>query len=171
MAVFGTYGDLSHLLGGVPLFAEAMDYLRQCLAKGTEAHTRILQLAEGAGNRTELREGAYAMESAYVSRPRSECFFESHRRYIDVQAVIEGEEFIEVANIERLRMTTDYDSAKDLVKFADFDFASRLRLGPGDLAVFFPPDGHLPCLQISGGILVRKTVVKVPVPSGLALPG
>jgi biofilm protein TabA len=171
MAVFGTYGDLSHLLGEVPLFAEALDYLRQCLAKGTAANARIAALPEGGSHRTELRDGVYAMESVYVSRPRSECFFESHRRYIDVQALIEGEEIIEVANIERLRVTADYNAEKDLVKFADFDFASRLRLGPGDLAIFFPPDGHLPCLQIAGGVLVRKTVVKVPVPSGLALVG
>jgi YhcH/YjgK/YiaL family protein len=171
MALFGTYGDLSHLLGEVPLFAEALDYLRQCLAKGTGANERLAALAEGVSYRTELRDGVYAMESAYVTRPRSECFFESHRRYIDVQAIVEGEEFIEVVNVERLRVTAAYVPEKDLVKFADFDFASRLRLGPGDLAIFFPPDGHLPCLQISGGVLVRKTVVKVPVPSGLTFPG
>ena len=153
-------------MGNVPLFAEALDYLRHCLAKGTAEHARLGELAEGAAYRAELDNGVYAVESCYRTRTRVECFFESHRRYIDVQAMIEGEEIIEVADIGRLCAADDYRSEKDLVKYLDFDFASRLRLVPGDLAIFFPPDGHMPCLQIGASVLVRKTVVKVPVPSG-----
>lgn len=165
MAVFGTYGDISRLLGDVPLFAEALDYLRLCLAKGTEPHGRLSRLDEGGSFKAELADGVFAIESCYPSRPRSDCFFETHRRYIDVQAIIEGEEYIEVADIARLRASGDYIAERDLTKYQDFDFASRLRLTPGDLAIFFPTDGHMPCLQIGTPSRVRKTVVKIPVPS------
>ncbi len=171
MAVFGSYGDLSELFRELPLFAEAFEYLRHCFTKGTAEHAAMLALAEGDTRRVDLRNGVYAMESCYRTRTRGDCFFESHRRYIDVQTLVEGEEAIEVAGVERLRVAADYSAEKDLVKYVDSDFASRLRLVPGDLAIFFPPDGHMPCLRLSeqAPVLVRKTVVKVPVPAGFAL--
>jgi biofilm protein TabA len=171
MAVFGSYGDLSELFRELPLFAEAFEYLRHCFTKGTAEHSCLLGMAEGDTFRRELRDGVYAMESVYTTRTRGDCFFESHRRYIDVQALVEGEEAIEILGIDRMRVTADYVADKDLVKYADSDFASRLRLVPGDLAIFFPPDGHMPCLRMaeSRPVLVRKTVVKVPVPPGCAL--
>lgn len=171
MSVFGSYGDLSELFRELPLFAEAFEHLRHCFTKGTEEHSGLLAMAEGDARRLDLRNGVYAMHSSYRTRTRGDCFFESHRRYIDVQALVEGEEAIEVAGIDRLRVTLDYVPDKDLVKYADTDFASRLRLVSGDLAIFFPPDGHMPCLRQaeSSPVLVRKVVVKVPVPPGCAL--
>jgi YhcH/YjgK/YiaL family protein len=171
MAVFGSYGDLSELFRELPLFAEAFEYLRHCFTKGTAEHARLLAMAEGATYRHELRDGVYAMESVYATRARGDCFFESHRRYFDVQALVEGEEAIELLAIDRLRLAAEYVADKDLVKYGDSDFASRLRLVPGELAIFFPPDGHMPCLRVaeSRPVVVRKTVVKVPVPPGFTL--
>lgn len=171
MAVFGSYGDLSELFRELPLFAEAFEYLRHCFTKGTAEHADLLALADGGGRRRDLRDGVYAMESVYRTRSRGDCFFESHRRYIDVQALVEGEEAIELIGVDRLRVSADYNAEKDLIKYTDTDFASRLRLVPGDLAIFFPPDGHMPCLRLAENnpTLVRKTVVKVPVPPGFAL--
>jgi len=171
MAVFGSYGDLSELFRELPLFAEAFECLRHCFTKGTAEHSGMLGLTEGGTCRLDLRNGVYALGSAYRTRTRGDCFFESHRRYIDVQALVEGEESIEVAGIDRLRVTLDYVPDKDLVKYADSDFTSRLRMVPGDLAIFFPPDGHMPCLRLAEAspVLVRKVVVKIPVPPGCAL--
>ena len=71
----------------------------------------------------------------------------------------------------RLRANGDYIAERDLQKYQDFDFASKLRLTPGDIAIFFPTDGHMPCLQIGQGTRVRKTVVKVPVPTTPGIAG
>lgn len=165
MAVFGAYSDLARQLGDLPLFAAAIDYLRHCFAKGAPEYERLAALDEGANHRVELAGGAYAIEQVYTTRPRAACFFESHRQYIDVQAVVEGEEFIEVAPLDRLRVVQPYAEDRDVVKYADFEFGSRLRLGAGDIAVLLPPDGHMPCLATGPTpLLVRKTVVKIPVP-------
>ncbi len=170
MAAFGSYGDLCELFRELPMFAEAFEYLRHCFTKGTAEYTRLHAMAEGETRRIELRDGVYAMESVYLTRAREDCFFESHRRYIDVQALAEGEEAIEVLPVDRLRVAVDYVPDKDIVRYGDTDFASRLRLVPGDLAFLFPPDGHMPCLRSGNApVLVRKTVVKVPVPPGCAL--
>ena len=40
---------------------------------------------------------------------------------------------------------------------------ARIRWRAMLAAIFFPVDGHMPGLQLAGAVLVRKTVVKVPV--------
>ena len=62
------------------------------------------------------------------------------------------------------------DKANLLYKFAllygDYAAASQLRFRAGEAAVFFPKDGHMPSLRAGATAqLVRKTVVKVPVPA------
>ncbi len=49
----------------------------------------------------ELAAGAFALEQAYQTKARPEGFFESHRKYIDMQVVVAGEEVLELAEISR----------------------------------------------------------------------
>ena len=97
---------------------------------------------------------AFAMEQAYLSRPRVDCFFESHQKYIDLQLIVAGEEIIEVADLSRMQVTAPFVEERDLVKYADTNRASPLRLRAGDAAVFFPEDAHMPCLQDRGAVAV-----------------
>jgi YhcH/YjgK/YiaL family protein len=117
----------------------------------------------GQQERIELANGAFALEQVYLSKLRPEAFFESHRQYIDVQVIVEGEEFIEVADIAKLSLKEDRTPAKDVIIYHMSDNASVLRLGAGDASVLFPVDGHMPTVAIGQPSLVRKIVVKVPV--------
>lgn len=161
MALFGPLDTIRAQLRE-PRLAAALCYAAEALDPQKEAHRRILGLAAGASQRHELGGGAFAIEAAYMSKPRTEGFFESHRRYIDVQVVVAGEEFMEVEDIERLQETAAYDGERDLIKYVLPDTRSVLHVKAGDVAVFFPDDGHMPSVQVSGPGLVRKTVVKVP---------
>ena len=100
---------------------------------------------------------------SYTPKPRAEGFFESHRKYIDVQVVVSGAELMELADISRLMISEAYNSERDFTKYADITGAAVLNMGSGDAAIFFPNDGHMPSLHWRGTGLVRKTVVKVPV--------
>ena len=83
-----------------------------------------------------------------------------------MQVVFEGEEVMELADVSRLMIRQDYKAERDLVVYADCTEASLLRVKAGEVAVFFPADGHMPGLRAgSEPTLVRKTVVKVPVPA------
>lgn len=42
------------------------------------------------------------------SKNKEDCFFESHKKYIDIQYVFEGEEIMEVENLSNLQVTTAY---------------------------------------------------------------
>jgi YhcH/YjgK/YiaL family protein len=137
--------------------------LDECFRPGSEAWSRVRSVAVGQSGRTELEGGAYALEQVYLSKPRAEGFFESHKAYIDVQVIVEGEERIEVAEISKLSLVEDKTPEKDVIIYGPFEGASVLRLGAGEASVLFPVDGHMPSLAIATPALVRKIVVKVPV--------
>lgn len=162
MAVFGSYPAVHRQLRPDPRFSAAFAYVAEALQQGSVAAARISGLAAGVTERIELTGGAFALEQAYLPKVRAEGFFESHRKFIDVQVVVAGEELMEVEDISRLSVATSYDPERDLIKYTDMTAASVLRMRSGDVAVFFPEDGHMPSLQWRGPGLVRKTVVKVP---------
>lgn len=144
-------------------FAAAFAYVQEILTDGSAAHRRIGALSAGASEKIELADGVFAIEQVYQTKPRPEGFFESHRKYIDVQVVVAGAELMEVEDISRLTVSQAYDAERDFLKYADTATASRLVVRAGDVAIFYPADGHMPTLQLGRSELVRKTVVKVAV--------
>lgn len=105
----------------------------------------------------------FAMEQCYESKERYH-WSESHRKYIDIQVVVEGEELMEVADISKLPVTESYDEARDVIIYGDYRDTTVLRLSAGEGAVYFPQDGHMPNLRVgTDPVRMRKVVVKVPV--------
>lgn len=145
-----------------PRFSAAFVYVEEALRAGSAAAQHIGGIATGVTERVDLAGGAFALEQVYLPKARAEGFFESHRKYIDVQVIVAGEELMEVEAVARLVVATPYDPERDLIKYADTATAAVLRMRTGEVAVFFPEDGHMPSLQWRGPGLVRKTVVKVP---------
>ncbi len=147
-----------------PQFIAAFAYVADILDTGSVARRRLNALPAGASEKVELGGGVFAIEQVYPTKPRAEGFFESHRKYIDVQVVVDGAESMEVEDIRRLAVSEPYLEERDLIKYGDTSMASHLVMRAGDVALFFPSDGHMPSLQLDGRpVLVRKTVVKVPV--------
>lgn len=154
---------MQNQLAGDARFTAALAYVADALRAGSEAHIRIGRIAAGVTERVELSGGSFALEQVYEPRLRPEGFFESHRKYADVQVIVAGEELMEVEDISRLIVSQPFLAERDLIKYADTAVASVLRMRTGDIAVFFPEDGHMPSLRWRAPGLVRKTVVKVPV--------
>jgi YhcH/YjgK/YiaL family protein len=162
MAIFGPFHQVKGQVVD-PRFAAALAYTAEVLQVGSPAHTRLGRIGVGTTERVDLAGGSFALEQPYQVRARPEGFFESHRKYIDVQVIVEGEELMEVEDISRLTVAVAYNPERDFIKYADTATASVLRMRAGDVAIFFPEDGHMPSLQWRGPGLVRKSVVKVPV--------
>ncbi len=162
MAIFGPFAQIRNQVSD-PRFAVALAYVEEVLRAESEARMRIARVGVGTTERIELAGGAFALEQAYEPKARVDGFFESHRRYIDVQVIVDGEELMEVEDVSRLVVTLPYEAERDLIKYADSAEAAVLKMRVGDVAVFFPEDGHMPSLRWRGAGLVRKTVVKVPV--------
>lgn len=166
MAIFGSLSTVRAQCRGLAYFDPAFAYLDDLAKTGSPARKRLDALAAGESGRVELADGMFAIEQVYRSKPRAEGFFESHRKYIDIQVVLAGEELMEVAEIGHLPVKTPFDADRDVIIYGDFAGASVLRFRAGEAGVYFPADGHMPGLMgASGSQLVRKTVVKVPVPA------
>ncbi|MDD5674587.1 MAG: YhcH/YjgK/YiaL family protein [Chitinivibrionales bacterium] len=109
-----------------------------------------------------VAEGIYAVVSEYQTADISTKFIECHRRFIDIQIVIEGIEHIGICPKKECTIKEAYNREKDLEKLVgDVDL---ITLRPGYFAVFFPQDGHMPGLKIGNKEnRVKKLVLKVPV--------
>jgi len=163
MAIFGPFSTVKTQIEADPRFSAALDYVAEALRVGSTVNERIARVAAGTTGRVDLSGGSFALEQIYAPKPRPEGFFESHRKYIDVQVIVTGEELMEVEDIARLSVTAAYNPERDLIKYADTSVGSVLRMRAGDVAVFFPEDGHMPSLHWRKTGQVHKTVVKVPV--------
>lgn len=144
-------------------FDMAFAYLEKVLTPNSIENSRLLNLPLNAFEKVDLNEENFALEQVYNSKERNECFFESHRQYIDVQFILEGEEIIEVANCDDMIETFSYDENMDLIKYSPTSNSSIIKLKKGDVAIFYPDDAHMPCVKISSTTKVIKTVVKVKV--------
>ncbi len=164
MAIFGPLSTVRGQLSGQARFDPAISYVNGLLDTNSAAHRRLKQAPAGYNERIDLADGAFVIEQVYQARLRSDVFFESHRKYIDVQVIVEGAERMEVEDVSRLTVSQPYLDERDLIKYADTTAASHLAMPAGNVAIFFPVDGHLSTLQPAiGPVLVRKAVVKVPV--------
>ncbi|MDF9827165.1 biofilm protein TabA [Ereboglobus sp. PH5-10] len=165
MAIFGSLKTVrAQTSGRNENYKTAFDYIDDCLKPGTDAHKLIHNLAAGDSDRVELGNGAFALPQAYLSKaPRETGFFESHLAYVDVQAIISGEEIVEVTDVANLKVKEDRTPAQDAIIYEMHDEASPVRLRAGEVAVLDPVDGHMPCIAIKEPALIRKIVVKIPV--------
>lgn len=163
MALFGSLETVRAQLAGGPSFEKALAYVEEALRPGSEAHKRLLAVACGQTGRVELGGGVFALEQAYVAKPRAEGRWEAHRVYIDVQVIVDGDELMEVTDVSRLKVAEDHTPEKDILFYEAEAGGSVLRMRAGEVAVFYPVDAHKPSLAAGEpAALVRKTVVKVP---------
>jgi biofilm protein TabA len=164
MAIYGSLESVRAQAPRTPGFATAFKYVEELLRPGSDIHKRVKAIASGDTEKTELVDGAFVIEQAYETRLRADGFFESHKKYIDVQTILEGEELMEVADIARMAVKQPYNDKRDLIIYEDSTDAALLRVHAGEIAVFFPSDVHMPTMRIRGdAVAVRKCVVKIPV--------
>lgn len=84
---------------------------------------------------------------------------EAHRRYIDIQYLIDGEELVGVAPLEE--MTEEVEAKPDNdIRFYHGPTA-KLPIGKRRFLVLFPEDAHAPCIALGAPAAVKKCVVKV----------
>jgi len=164
MAIFGALNTVRSQTVQFPWLQPAFAYLDELFRPGSVAQQRLKLLAIGESFRRDLADGNFALEQVYLTKPRAQGVFETHRKYVDVQVIFEGEEIMEVTPRDGLTVRDHYNPDRDAVFYEDTANGSVLRLQAGDAAVYFPEDAHSSALQMAGPRLVRKVVLKVPVP-------
>ena len=122
---------------------------------------------------TKMEDGTYPIEGEkmfaklqrYETRLLESCRPETHQKYIDIQYVVEGEEYLGWCPFSPdLRAASDYDGEADVTFYERLVPDSNIILLPGSFAVLYPEDVHRPCCAVEGEVsAVTKVVVKVSV--------
>jgi len=115
------------------------------------------------GRTTIEGDDVYVLVSEAETRPPEQVRFEAHRRYVDVQLVVRGQEAIGFSPVAALATSEPDDAVRDIEFFAPPPRSETIELREGDLAVFVPGDGHRPSVHLDGPHVTRKAVVKVSV--------
>lgn len=104
-------------------------------------------------------ENVFAILMEYETKNASDCKLEVHKKYIDVQYVISGNE-----NIGHIPLTTQipskvYDDKDDYALYDNV--CSLIKVEPRQFAIFYPSDLHMPGVKTDAIMKVKKVVVKV----------
>ncbi len=90
-------------------------------------------------------------------RPAEEATLETHRRMIDIQIPLDAPEvygYTPLCDLPEL----EYNDEKDVTKY-EIEAQTYVKCNPGQFAIFFPQDGHTPCIGETPEI--RKAIFKV----------
>lgn len=132
-----------------PLFPHTFDYIR---------NTDLLALAPG--RYPILDKQLFVIVENVPARVREAAKLECHRKYIDIQLVLAGDEEMGwKALADCAQPVDDYSVEKDIQFFRDAP-ATWIATPPGTFCIFFPEDAHAPLV---GSGQVRKAIFKIAV--------
>ena len=132
-----------------PLFPRAFEYIR---------NTDLLSLAPG--RYPIVGEQLFVIVESVPGRTREAAKLECHRRYIDIQMVLDGVDEMGWKGLaDCVDPVTDYNAEKDIRFFHDTP-ATWIATPPGAFCIFFPEDAHAPLVSTGS---IRKAIFKIAV--------
>ena len=152
--IFSSLQDWPNLKGFLPpAFERALAFARR---------SDLLELENGTYPIDG--EDIFAMLQEQALKPDEERKFELHRRYIDIQLLLEGRE----KQLYAPPLPPGAAMLEDRLADLDYAFCPRPQfynavvLRPGDFTVYFPGELHSPnCAPEQGGGSIRKIVFKI----------
>ncbi len=117
-------------------------------------------------NLKDMEEGKFSIDKddIFVSvqvkqgKTENEAVLEYHRKMIDIQVPITGPETYGYVPVSKLP-DAEFNVQKDIALLPDAKSESFVTCQPGEFVIFFPEDGHAPC--ISPEKALKKAVFKV----------
>ena len=106
----------------------------------------------------ELDDNIYYMVQQYDTNP-DKTVAEAHKKYIDIQYIVKGEEIIVVAPIQAEKKLVDAKEEKDVWHYECE--TQPVVLKDSDFMVLYPSDLHLPGKAVNEPSEVLKVVIKV----------
>ncbi|PTN07376.1 YhcH/YjgK/YiaL family protein [Mangrovibacterium marinum] len=103
-----------------------------------------------------------AIVSEYNTKEPEDARWEAHRRFIDLQYLISGEEQMGVMPLADAKNAGAYNAEKDLIFYGDND-GPLYRATSANYFLFFPGDLHRPGVKSGEAAPVKKLVLKIAV--------
>lgn len=90
-----------------------------------------------------------------------EALFETHKKYIDIQIVIDGiENYGVLLSDEGLEIAEPFNTENDFGLFKKSP-ETIFTLSPEDFIIFFTDEPHMPCLKVNEKKSIKKVVYKI----------
>ncbi len=132
-------------------FAKAFDILKEMDFEALES-----------GKHEVDGDNLFFMVSRYDTLDIEKCPLEAHKKYVDIQYLVSGEEIFGYSPIsDELEITEPYNSQEDYALYAASENDLRIHFKPGMVIVAFPEDAHMPCAAVTTPETVLKVVFKV----------
>lgn len=131
-----------------PLFDEAVKFIKEHDLSKLENGKHLIRGKELFVNITDAE-----------GKTEAEATFETHRRMLDIQIPLDNDEaygYIPTAKLPEAA----YNEEKDVTKYPGVTSPTIINCKPGEFAIFFPQDGHKPCI---GKGKIHKAIFKVSV--------
>lgn len=132
-----------------PLFADVVDFLKDHDLNSMEVGKYPIKEKDLFLNLTTAK-----------GRGKEAAVLETHIEMIDIQIPLSCEETFGYTPLEDLPPLA-YNPEKDITLYGDLKAQTYLTLKPGQMVIFFPQDGHAPC--ISDNAEIKKAIFKVKV--------
>ena len=130
-----------------PLFAKVIEFLKNNDLKAMEPGKYEIEGKDLFLNLTVAK-----------GKTPDQAVLETHDKMIDIQIPISDAETCGYTPRENLQAAA-YTAEKDITKIPDLAAESYITCQPGMMAIFFPQDGHAPC--ITGAPEIKKAIFKV----------
>lgn len=92
-----------------------------------------------------------------AGKTQEEAVFETHRNMIDIQIPLDNDEGYGYMPLQDMP-AAEYNETKDVSKYPGLQSNNVVWCKPGEFAMFFPQDGHQPCI---GKGNIRKAIFKI----------
>ena len=140
--------NLRKYVGVIPGVLQIADFLEKNDASGIPA------------GRYELSDGLYVNVCDCNNGENS--VYEAHRKYCDLQCVINGDEIMKRCRVSACGDGGEYSAESDCILYKKALGESILHLYSGEFAFFEPADAH--CPGNAGEVsFVRKLIFKIPI--------
>jgi len=116
-----------------------------------------------SGGRYEIAgDSAFILIEEYYTVPATEKLWESHEKYIDIQLVMNGSEYMGYSPKDFLNIKIEYSVENDIIFYENNNKEhSNIMVHKNHFCIFFPEDAHKPGLHIKEVSRVIKAVIKV----------
>jgi biofilm protein TabA len=131
--------------------------LRKCIE---EAVTIAQENPEGKYSLSDDR--IFVMVNATATEPTEQRAAEIHKKYIDIQILLEGEERFGYSNqlSDSFKALDKLDN--DVLFIDEVAHENFVDLNAGDFVVFYPEQIHRPQCAVNTPMPIKKAVVKIP---------
>lgn len=146
------------------MIVDSIQHVRDYASVLPHLEAGLAAMGDGSGlavGRHEF-EGGFLLVQEGETSPLEEGTFEAHRKFIDVQFVLEGAEEIAWQEYGDLTCAIPYDEASDKERL-DGSRAHHLLVTAGMFWAAFPHDGHKAISHVDERHHYRKVVMKLPV--------